>query len=512
VSETRKDPLDTPLDRRLLKALGDWPTADKTAEEWEQTAAAIEEKCVAAAGMLTSAHIKDEKFFDAPLPQTKEEGHNSALAGTGPSLGSNPSIAEAKMSMSSTDRERTRSSLKDLARLAQEMSSAGPSSGRVSQPTPLPGVTFPSSGVHRAADSSGNSGIVDMNAIAKSDPSAAARAQSTPLASTGLFDDEAPLTPQAGAPGSSGRPSGAQSVPPPSVAPAPVSGVPGSAPLAAAAALQTPVPPSVAPAPAGVVALPQPKKSRAGTVIGIVFGACGVAAVAAGVLIYLQVQKMHHAAAVALAEPAAPTTHAAPPPVAANDQPSTDTATPAPSDVPDPTALPLATAAAPQKHAPLTAKKAGGPVADAPAKPAATIDPKLVVKDTPAPPRQGPSGTLGDAMRAAAGPSDTPQKQEEKNDGPQFAPGSVPQKPSQGAVTGALGAVLPGARACLGPDDPVSRATVVFNSNGTVQSVSVHGGAAGKPAEGCIKAALGKAKVPPFAESSYSANITVRPN
>lgn len=96
------------------------------------------------------------------------------------------------------------------------------------------------------------------------------------------------------------------------------------------------------------------------------------------------------------------------------------------------------------------------------------------------------------------------------NTGPQFAAGTVPQKPSQGAVTGAIGAVLPGARACLGPDDPVSRAAITFTSTGTVQSVSVSGGAAGKPAEGCIKGALGKAKVAPFAEPTYTANITVR--
>ena len=94
--------------------------------------------------------------------------------------------------------------------------------------------------------------------------------------------------------------------------------------------------------------------------------------------------------------------------------------------------------------------------------------------------------------------------------GPDFAPGSVPQKPSQGALTGALGAVLPGARACLGPDDPVSRATVVFSSNGSVQSVAVSGGAAGKPSEGCIKSALGKAKLQPFAESTYTTTVTVR--
>ena len=57
---------------------------------------------------------------------------------------------------------------------------------------------------------------------------------------------------------------------------------------------------------------------------------------------------------------------------------------------------------------------------------------------------------------------------------------------ASGAVTGALGAVLPQARGCLGPDDPISRAAIVFGSNGTVQSVSVTGAAAGTEVEACM--------------------------
>jgi hypothetical protein len=95
---------------------------------------------------------------------------------------------------------------------------------------------------------------------------------------------------------------------------------------------------------------------------------------------------------------------------------------------------------------------------------------------------------------------------------PHYAPGSVPQKPSQGAVTGALTRVLPAARSCLNPDDPLSRANVTFISGGTVSSVVITGGAAGKPAEECIRRALMKANVPPFAQDTYAANINVRPN
>ena len=90
--------------------------------------------------------------------------------------------------------------------------------------------------------------------------------------------------------------------------------------------------------------------------------------------------------------------------------------------------------------------------------------------------------------------------------------GNVPQKPSQGAVTGELGAVLPAARECLGPDDPISKASVVFNSDGSVASVTVAGSAAGKPAAACIEKELRKAKLQPFAEPTYTANITIRHN
>ena len=53
---------------------------------------------------------------------------------------------------------------------------------------------------------------------------------------------------------------------------------------------------------------------------------------------------------------------------------------------------------------------------------------------------------------------------------------------------------------------------VTFKSDGTVQSVSVSGGAAGKPAEACIRSALSKARIPPFAQPTFTAPTTVRPN
>jgi len=113
-------------------------------------------------------------------------------------------------------------------------------------------------------------------------------------------------------------------------------------------------------------------------------------------------------------------------------------------------------------------------------------------------------------MKTAAGPTDSSTVVTADEKKPQFAAGTVPQRPSQGAVTSAINAVLPNARACLSEDDAVSRATITFASAGNVQSVTVRGGAAGKPAEQCIKGALSAAKVPPFAEATYQMPVNVR--
>ena len=81
---------------------------------------------------------------------------------------------------SPVDRERDRRSLKDLAKMAHEL-------------TPSPPSSAAPSGILRAAEArKDDSGIVDLAAAAQSDPYATARAQSTPLASHGLFDDDAP--------------------------------------------------------------------------------------------------------------------------------------------------------------------------------------------------------------------------------------------------------------------------------------------------------------------------------
>lgn len=89
--------------------------------------------------------------------------------------------------------------------------------------------------------------------------------------------------------------------------------------------------------------------------------------------------------------------------------------------------------------------------------------------------------------------------------------GDLPAEPGLGAVQAAIGSVMMPARNCLAGQETGSRATLVFGSDGRARSVSVSGPAAGTPAEGCLKAALMGARVPAFAEPTYSAALTIRP-
>ncbi len=127
-----------------------------------------------------------------------------------------------------------------------------------------------------------------------------------------------------------------------------------------------------------------------------------------------------------------------------------------------------------------------------------------VASATPPVAAPGDPASLEEQIRRAAGGA-------AKTDTPAAAAGpdttGLPTKPSQGAVRGAVGAVLGGARACLTADDPVAHATVTFGSSGGVQGVSVSGGG-GK--DGCIRGALSRARVAPFSQPSFSTSVTVR--
>jgi hypothetical protein len=91
-------------------------------------------------------------------------------------------------------------------------------------------------------------------------------------------------------------------------------------------------------------------------------------------------------------------------------------------------------------------------------------------------------------------------------------PDSVPLKPPVGAIQSALGVAGRAARACLVPGDAPVHAMVTFRSDGSVNDVAVSGDMAGAAAASCIRGALAKARVAPFAAPFYAAPVTVRPN
>lgn len=482
---------ETPKKINLDRALASWPDVAKAPGSWEDQAVAIDNAVQAGASGKASG-VADEILLSAPLGQIPEDGHNPDAR-----------ASEGK-TMTMQDRERDRRSLQDLAKMAAGLTPPPPS---VASRRGLD-LTPPPSSVGRPPEAKkDDSGIVDLAMAAASDPAASQRAQSTPLASEGLFDDEpASVKPPMSAPMQAvAQPHPSlppmpisPSQPPPSVAP--VSHAPHSV---QSAPISMQAPQSIAPV------QPAKKKGKGGVVIALFAGALVLSGAAAGGFMFLK----HRAnqAIAAAAKAAAATT------VATNDPttPPATTATvaaaePTPSDpAMDPNALPTAnakTAAAPVKGGAVAIATKPGPAPAAPAKEDPT---KLAAKDIPKGP-DGPPGDLGKAMEKSVGPKAEGEQRPAAGDTPQFAPGSVPQKPSQGAVVGALGAVLPAARNCIGPDAAVSRATVTFASNGTVQSVNVSGAAAGKPEGECIKGALSKAKLAPFAEPTFVAPVTIR--
>jgi hypothetical protein len=150
-------------------------------------------------------------------------------------------------------------------------------------------------------------------------------------------------------------------------------------------------------------------------------------------------------------------------------------------------------AAAAASAAPAVSASAAGPSPE-----------KLVLEDDP--PSAAPTAAVAEKPIEKALPPDPALRPADSTGG------AIPVKPSTGAVQAALGAVMSGARHCVAGDDAASSAVVVFASDGRVESVTVHGPAAGKPSGTCIEGQLSRARVQPFAASSFSINATVRPD
>jgi hypothetical protein len=441
-----------------------------------------------------------------------------------------PHLVTGLREMTSTERRQEtmgRQSLKDLAKLANaESLQGGPSSG--------PGARE-------------NSGMIDLNAALGLDPislDSGTAANSNAPPSAGVAPASVPL------PGAMPTmPSMPASVPAAHlvasapISQAPISQGPGSSPFSnaspfaqpalpsasiAPASLPGSVPPaaplSVAPASSPVAAAPvyaAPAAQGKGKA-GIIAGGVAALLLAAGVGGFVVTREKAptlaqnvEAPKVVAAKPEAPKAEVAKAEdknTTNNGTTKTDEPTADNKDTVDPNALPAAgKAAGSGALRPGAATDSKAFVAKTEDKAATTTDKaaeKTVDKPAEKPSDKakpsGPVDSLDQAMRVAAGPIDGPKKEASKDE-PGFAAGSVPQRPSMGSVTSAIGSALPGARACLAEGDEPVRATVVFNSVGTVKSVSASGDKAS-----CIQAALSKAKVPAFAEPTFTTTATVR--
>jgi hypothetical protein len=131
------------------------------------------------------------------------------------------------------------------------------------------------------------------------------------------------------------------------------------------------------------------------------------------------------------------------------------------------------------------------------------VDPKVTALVLPDSPTRDPSD-LGAAMRGAVGAKTAVDPATVA--GPASSARTL--RPSPGAVVGALNGVLPGARACLGEDDPVTLASVTFKNDGAVSRVDISGD---RPTNGCVRASLSKAHIEPFADDTFVTRVTVRP-
>jgi hypothetical protein len=530
------------LEKRVDTALSSWPMPEREAAAWESMAENIEARITAVGASRASTGT----LLDAPFPpdardkSTDRDGDEASTGlnndrgsgigtpqgsqerssspqhqqqGSGPS-GSPPSAqGEGRMSQPTMERDRERRSLKDLAKLANSPSL-----------TPTPPPSAATKGAPAPASSRapvGDSGIVDLKMMAQLDPQAAERAKDTKLASSELFDEEPPSerpassAPALSAPASSAKMVATSSAPAAAASAGRISAAPSSGKLAAV--------PSVPAAPQGAKAA-QATPASEGKKGGMLWlGIAGVVAAAAAAVLMLRSQPSEAPLATAasakpVAAAPAPAPRPAPAQAAAKETPAVADNTPVPSSAGDPSVdtskLPQAPAVTAGGGQPAVARSVSpGPqksVAVAGKPPEKPEKRTIVANNLPSNPQ---GGSFDNALRQAAGPTDTPSEgPASPSSGPQFDPGSVPQKPAAGAIAGGIGSVMGEARACLGLDDPISYASITFGSAGSVTSVGVSGFAAGKPAEACIKGALSKAKVPPFAQPSYTQKVTVRPN
>lgn len=274
---------------------------------------------------------------------------------------------------------------------------------------------------------------------------------------------------------------------------------PENEPLESTPALVTPVVPArplprpSAPSPliTPLITTPAPAR-RTSSSRALVAGALVLALIGAATFGYVRTNARHAppsaAAAGAIVTPGEPSAASPRPIEGANAREEAKPAAQSANDLPSaaPSAMPSASPAS-ARHG-------------APAKPVdAVVTTTEQIPETPA-----RANDLGRAMHDAVGDGSSRVAKVETTQGS----GARTLRPSPGAVIGALNAVLPTARECLGPDDAIRVGTVTFRSDGTVANVELSGTRAG---DDCIRGAVSRARVEPFADDRFTTRVTVRP-
>ncbi len=123
------------------------------------------------------------------------------------------------------------------------------------------------------------------------------------------------------------------------------------------------------------------------------------------------------------------------------------------------------------------------------------------------------AGSPASMAKASQKPGqDSPSLDQEPELHPAAGPAGLPDHPTTGAIQAALASRQPRAQSCVATlGGPVS-VNLVLGSNGHVSRIDVGAPAAGTPSEDCIRAALLGTQVEPFARSSFSVPLTLRPH
>ena len=438
-----------PIDAKLDGWLADWPAPERNDGAWENFGSKLDERL---AGLEIGQG--EEAWLEAPLPTEPGEGNsdNAVFEAGGASM------SEPESDKPESDKPKKKS-LKDFAQRVSVTPPTPSEAKPTASPLPKAGETpLPVSGPR------GSSPSLRASASFVSRPPEARDSDSGILDLNAVRKSAASI-PDAGAqPGENGLFDDEAKV-----------AVPVKAP---------------------------PKKSSAIPIIG--GGLVAVLALAAAAILVVRSSGQSDMSAAE-----APMVAAAPPP-ADQAEPAAEKARAAASGL-TAEGLALATASAPAEE-PAAPGRAESETDDEAKTAAAKTDDKKEKSDEKADKQPTDPKDLAGAMATAVGENGTSKDDDgKKAAGPGVDPGSIPDSPSQGAIQGAIGSVKGAAKGCVAGMDEPSRATITFASNGTVSSVSVSGGAAGKPAAGCIQSALKRARVGPFKRSSFTVGVTLRP-